>query len=398
MGIVYKCFKLFFINLSMNIIELDKKYIAHTYQRFNIVIERGKGAYVWDEEGKRYIDCVAGVAVNNVGHCNSYVVREIKKQAEKLIHSSNWFYSKQQVIFAELLTKISSLDKVFFCNSGTEAVEAAIKLARKFTKKKEIIGMEGAFHGRTMGALSLTWNKKYREAYSPLLPYVKWVPWNNAEEVERKITEKTAGIIIEPIQIEGGGVRIPSKNYLKELREICDKKRILLIFDEVQTGFGRTGKMFAFEWWGVLPDILCVAKGIAGGFPMGAMIAKEEVMNSFEPGDHGSTFGGNPLACSAGIASVNFILKNKLAESSETIGKYFIEELKKIKSPMIKEIRGMGLLVGVELKEDARKYCELLLKKRVLTTPLRNVIRFVPPLVITHKQINCVVKAIKEIL
>lgn len=378
----------------MDVFGLDAKYVAQTYNRFRIVLARGKGALVWDNAGREYIDCVAGVAVSNVGHCHPKVVKAICEQARKLIATSNWFYNEEQPKLAEKIALITNKERTFFCNSGTEAVEAAIKLARKHTKKHGIIAMENAFHGRTIGSLSLTWNPKYKEQFAPLMEGAKHVKFNDAQALRDAIDEKIGAVIVEPIQGEGG-IHVADAEYIKEVREICDEKSVLLIFDEVQTGFGRTGRMFAFQRFGVEPDILCMGKAIAGGMPMGAVAANDDIMSSFTLGDHGSTFGGNPLACAAANATIDVIVGEKLAEKAEKNGGYLLRSLMKVGL----NARGLGLMVGVELAEPCRKYCEQLIEKGVLTTPTAvNVIRIVPPLVISRRQIKRVVDAFASVM
>lgn len=374
-----------------DIVKLDEKYVMRTYNRLPVVLVRGSGALVWDIEGREYIDCVGGIAVNTVGHCHPYVVEAIKRQAEKLIHVSNLYYNELQPVLAKELSERSGMDKFFFCNSGTEAVEASLKLARKKSGKREIIAARGSFHGRTMGALSVTSTEKYRKPFEPLVPGVKWVDYNDAEAIRRAIDENTAAVILEPVQGEGG-VNVPSKEYLKEVREICDEKGVLLIFDEVQTGFGRTGEWFASQLFGVKPDIMAMAKGMAGGFPMGAVGAIEEVANAFEPGNHASTFGGNPLACAASLATIRAIEDGDLLRKCREDGKYFIERLKEIESDEIKEVRGVGMLIGVEMRGSCSEIVMRMLRSGVLVNCIQErVLRFAPPLVITREQIDEVV-------
>lgn len=378
------------------IIQKYDKYIFQTYTRQPIAIRSAKGALVTDVNGKEYIDCVAGIAVNNVGHCHPFVVDAIKRQAEQLIHVSNLYYTENQALLAQELVTLSGMDRVFYCNSGAEAVEGALKLARKASGKKEFIATEHAFHGRTLGALSVTHKEKYRKPFEPLAPAI-FVPYNDANAIRSAITNDTAGVILEPIQGEGG-VIIPSDGYLKEVREICDEKGTLLILDEVQTGFGRTGKWFAREHAGITPDIMTTAKAMGGGFPMGAMLAKEEVAANFVRGDHASTFGGSALACAAALANIEVIKKEKLVKRSQDMGNYLVNKLKGLKKDYVKEIRGKGLMVGMELSIK----CEDLVAKArdsgvLLNCTSESVLRFVPPLTITEKQIDTVVSVLNEI-
>ncbi len=378
------------------IVQRYEKYIFNTYTRQPIAIKSARGAVVTDVNGKGYIDCVAGIAVNNVGHCHPSVVEAIKRQAEELIHVSNLYYTEQQAVLAEELVELTGMEKVFFCNSGAEAVEGALKLARKASGRKEFIATENAFHGRTMGALSITYKEKYRKPFEPLAPAV-FVPYNDAGAIRAAIHENTAGVILEPIQGEGG-VIVPSDDYLKEVREICDEKGILLILDEVQTGFGRTGKWFAKEHSGVEPDILTTAKAMGGGFPMGAMLACEDIAANFGRGDHASTFGGNALACAAAIANIDVIKKEKLVRRSEELGNYLIQKLESLNKNYVKEIRGKGLMVGMELSIK----CEDIVNRAremgvLLNCTSESVLRFVPPLTITKEQLNKAVSVLDEI-
>lgn len=373
-----------------------EKYIFQTYTRQPIAIKSAKGALVTDVDGKEYIDCVAGIAVNNVGHCHPAVVDAIKRQAEQLIHVSNLYYTENQALLAEELAIISGMERVFYCNSGAEAVEGALKLARKASGKKEFIATEHAFHGRTRGALSVTHKEKYRKPFEPLAPAV-FVPYNDTKAIRSAITENTAGLIIEPIQGEGG-VIIPSDDYLKEVREICDDKNVLLILDEVQTGFGRTGKWFAREHSGITPDIMTTAKAMGGGFPMGALLAREDVAANFVRGDHASTFGGSALACAAALANIDVIKKEKLVKRSYDMGNYLVSKLRQLNKDYILEIRGKGLMVGMELSIKCEDIVAGAREKGVLLNcTSESVLRFVPPLTITKQQLDTVVSVLNEI-
>ena len=367
-----------------------EKYIFQTYTRQPIAIKEAQGAIVTDVNGKEYIDCVAGIAVNNVGHCHPAVVSAIKRQAEQLIHVSNLYYTEQQAVLAEELVNLTGMNRVFFCNSGTEAVEGALKLARKVSGKKKFIAAEHAFHGRTRGALSVTHKEKYRKPFEPLAPAV-FVPYDDADAIRTAIDDDTAGVILEPIQGEGG-VIIPSDDYLKEVREICDETGTLLILDEVQTGFGRTGKWFAGEHSGVRADIMTLAKAMGGGFPMGAMLAREDVAKNFQRGDHASTFGGNALSCAAAIANIDVIKKEGLVKRAGELGTYLMRKLSGLDKDYVKEIRGKGLMVGMELSIK----CEDIVNKArdsgvLLNCTSESVLRFVPPLTITKGQLDTVV-------
>jgi predicted acetylornithine/succinylornithine family transaminase len=384
---------------------LSEQYIANTYARYPILLVRGKGTRVWDLEGEEYLDFVSGLAVCNVGHCHPKVVKAIQDQAEKLIHVSNFYYIEPQIQLASLLCKHSFADKVFFCNSGAEANEGAMKLARKYAKEKiskdrhEIITMERSFHGRTLATLTATGQEKFHKGYEPLMPGFKYVPFNDIRAVKNAMDSKTCALMLEPIQGEGG-VNCPSEGYLKALREICDEKGLLLIFDEVQVGMGRTGKLFAYEHDGVEPDMLTLAKSLAGGVPIGALLIKKGIADSFKPGDHASTFGGNPLATAAGVAALTAILEEGMLENCQKMGDYFLSQLEEIrgKFPFVKEVRGKGLILGMELKIDGSSIVNEMLKKKILINcTMGNVLRFLPPLIVTKEEIDRVVKTLEEV-
>ncbi len=382
------------------IMALDKKYVMQTYGRQPLALEKGNGAVVWDVEGNSYIDCLAGIAVNNIGHAHPKVAEAICNQAKNLIHTSNLYYTQQQVELAKMLVEISPHDLAFFCNSGAEAVEGSIKLARKYTGKGEIIVMENSFHGRTMTALSATGQKKYQKGFEPLSPGFIHVPYGDLDAVENSITDKTAAVLVEAIQGEGGIV-LPPEGYLKELKKLCQKKSILLIFDEVQTGFGRTGEMFASQTFNVIPDITALAKAIAGGFPMGAILASQDVGGAFQPGDHAATFGGGPLACAAAEASINVILDEDLISKSCENGGYLRSKLNDLKDKygMVKEVRGSGLMLGMVLDIGCANMVNDMRERGVLIScTADNVLRFVPPLVIEKEQIDTVISALDDVL
>ena len=383
------------------IIEIEERIMAQTFAKRNLTLVRGKGALVWDIEDNEYIDCTGSYGVAIVGHCHPKVVNAVKNQVEKLIACHASFYNDSRSELLEKLISIApkAMERVFLSSSGAESVECALKLARKFTGKTEIIAMMGAFHGKTMGALSATWKQKYRGPFMPLVPGFKHVP-PNLEKVAAAISDKTAAIIIEPIRGEGG-VLLPPNDFLPALREICDEKNILLIFDEVQTGFGRTGKVFACEHWNVIPDIMCLAKSIAGGLPMGATFAKEEVMNSFQRGEHSSTFSGNPLICAAASASIDVLIEEKLPERAANLGEYLKNKLTNLaeKHKVIREVRGLGLMIGMETRFDVYNILIGCMEKGVLVLDAgRNVVRFLPPLVIDQKQIDKVVNVLDEVM
>lgn len=387
---------------EQEIISIEEKLMANVYAKRPIVITKGKGALVWDVNGKEYIDCSGSYGVCIVGHSHPKVVDAVKRQAETLISCHGSFYNDTRAKLLQRINQIApkGLEKVFLSNSGAEAVECAIKLARKFSGKPEIIAFMGAFHGKTLGALSATWDKKYREPFKPLIPEVKHVPPDSIGKVKEAITPKTAAILVEPIRGEGG-IRFPPDGFLQELREICDDEDIVLIFDEVQTGFGRTGKIFACEHWGVVPDILCLAKSVAGGLPMGVTLAKKDIMASFKVGEHTSTFGGNPLACAAACAAIEVLMEEKLYEKAEAMGKYFKGRLEELQSrhSIIREVRGLGLMIGVELRFDVLNIIIKSLNRGVLIIDAgRNVLRFLPPLVISAEQIDHVVAVLDAVI
>ncbi|UGV40755.1 acetylornithine transaminase [Methanococcoides orientis] len=378
-----------------SIVEQDEKYVMQTYTRQPIALESGKGSVVRDINGNEFIDCVAGIAVNNVGHCHPRVVEAISKQAEKLIHVSNIYYTDVQAQLAEELINITNMGRAFFCNSGTEAVEAAMKLARVTTGKTEFIAAEHSFHGRTMGSLTVTHKSIYRTPFEPLIQGEKFVAYNDAQAIRDEITKDTAAVIVEPIQGEGG-INVPSDEYLKEVREICDENDMVLIFDEVQTGFGRTGKWFCKDHSKVVPDIMTMAKAIGGGFPMGAIVARDGI--SFGKSQHAATFGGGPLACAASLASIGVIRDEGLVDRSAQMGKYFMDKLNSLELDNIVEVRGRGLMIGVEINKPCADIVDLARENGVLLNcTSEKVIRIAPPLVITKEQIDTVVDVLAQI-
>jgi acetylornithine/LysW-gamma-L-lysine aminotransferase len=384
------------------IINIEEKIMAQTFAKRDRVITRGKGALVWDINGNEYIDCTSSYGVAVVGHCHPRVVEAIQKQAEKLIACHASFSNDARSEMLEKLIRIApkELCRVFLSNSGAESVECALKLARKYSGKPEIIAMMGAFHGKTMGALSATWKKKYRYPFLPLVPGFKHVPPNNLEKIKSAISDKTAAVLLEPVRGESG-VLLPSDDFLPGLREICDEKGVLLIFDEVQTGFGRTGKVFACEHWNVVPDIMCLAKSVAGGLPMGATFAKEEVMAAFQRGEHSSTFSGNPLVCAAASAAIDVLVEEQLPERAATLGGYFKGKLNDLaeKYKIVREVRGLGLMIGIEMRFDVYNILLDCMERGVLVLDAgRNVVRFLPPLVIEKMQIDKAVEVLESAL
>ncbi len=377
--------------------ELEQTYELAVYPRRDIVVVRGRGARLFDENGREYIDCAANVGVSNIGHGNEAVARAVHDQYLTLGNCYSMFYNPVRARLAEKLASLApgNLNKVFFCNSGAEATEAALKFARSSTGRPEIIAAMRGFHGKTMGALAATWGPEYQKPFAPMLPGLKHVPYNNLTKLEAAVGDKTAAILLEVVQGEGG-VRIGDKTYFQKVRQICDANGVLLIIDEVQTGFGRTGTMFACEQF-VVPDMLCLAKSLAGGIPMGAVLCNDRIKVPVK--SHTSTFGGNPTACAAALASVAVIEKEGLVEKSKTLGQYFLKELGDLKSGKIREVRGLGLMLGIELKEKAGPYVQKLMEKGVIVLLAgATVIRLLPPLVITKEEIDTVVQALKETL
>lgn len=378
--------------------EIQQKYELEVYSTYDVVFVKGKDAKLWDDKGNKYIDLASGISVANVGHCNQQVVDAISNQAAKLISCSNNFYNDAKAKFLQRLIEISpsNLTRAFLTNSGSEAIEGAIKFARYNTKKKKFIAATESFHGRTLGALSATYKKEYRDNFEPLVPGFSFVTFNNFEELKTAVDDDTAGVILELVQGEGG-INIGSKEYFQQVRNLCNEKNILLIIDEIQTGFARTGKLFAIEHFDIEADIITVAKSIAGGFPMGAILCSDKI--KIDKGKHGSTFGGNPLACAAGLASINFIVNEKLWESAYAKGNYFKNAMLKNSLSKVKEIRQIGLMIGIELNEKPQPIIAELLKKGLVTLSAgKNVLRLLPPLVITYDEIDESVKILAETL
>jgi len=393
--------------MEKRIISDSKNYLMDTYNRAPVVLIKGRGMKVWNSEGKEFLDFVGGIAVNCLGHCHPRVVIAIQKQAQRLLHVSNLYHIEPQARLARLLIENSFADKVFFCNSGAEAVEAAIKLARKYAREHispqryEIITAYNSFHGRTFGALSATGQERFKNGFEPLLPGFKHVPFNDIMALKGAISRETAAVMLEPIQGEGG-VRVPSEDYLKEVRLICDDEGILLILDEVQTGMGRTGRLFAYEYFDVEPDIVCLAKGLGGGVAIGAILAKGRVSDSFQPGSHASTFGGNPLACAAAFATVETLLEdNFILDNCKRMGRYLMSGLQRLKDDfpsVITEIRGVGLLIGMEIAHDGRIIVERCMERGVLINCTGgNILRFTPPLIVTEKEIDHLVAVLEDV-
>ena len=384
----------------------DARDYLPVFARYKIVLDHGDGVYVYDTHGKKYIDFLGGIAVNVLGHNHPKLVKAVADQAGKMIHCSNLYYTQVQADAAEKLTKLSGLDKVFFGNSGAEANEGAIKLARKYAHsivedKNQIITAEHSFHGRTIATLTATGQPKYQAGFGPLPEGFDYVPYNDIAALEQIMSDKTAAVMLEPIQGEGG-VHVPDAAYLTKVRELCNKHNALLIFDEIQTGIGRSGKFFTYDKFGVKPDIVTLAKGLAGGVPIGAFIASDKVASVFHAGDHGSTFGGNPLACAAANVVLDVVGNDNFLSNVEAMGEYMKSRLEKIQAQypdLVKEVRGMGLILGMELTQPGRDIVNACLAKgAIINCTAGNVLRFVPPLIVNKGHIDEVCDILAEVL
>ncbi|MBS0183681.1 MAG: acetylornithine transaminase [Nitrospira sp.] len=391
---------------SQNLRDDADKYLMQTYSRQPITIVRGRGTKVYDLEGREYIDFVGGIAVNVLGHGHPDLVQAIQRQAMHLIHTSNLYYTEPQVNLAKMLVDYSFADRVFFCNSGAEANEAAIKLARRYGHERhgpdrfEVITMKNSFHGRTLATLTATGQEKVQKGFEPLMPGFAYAPFNDFGAIESMVNAKTAAIMLEPIQGEGG-VYVADRNYLRNLRDLCTQQDILLIFDEIQTGMGRTGTLFAHEQLDVKPDIMTLAKGLGGGVPIGACLAKESVAAAFTPGSHASTFGGNPLACAAGLAVCRTLLEGKVLDQARRMGEYLAKGLADCKDRhrIVKDVRGLGLLQGMELEADSRAVvADALVRGVLINATGERVLRFVPPLITTQEDIDKLLDVLSAIL
>ena len=391
---------------KMKVFEQDHKYFMPVFSRYPLVLSHGQGPYVFDTDGKKYLDFLAGIAVNILGHAHPALVKAVCEQAGKLIHCSNLYYTEPQVLLIEKIAKLSNLDKVFIANSGAEANEGAMKLARKYGKmqgddKVEIVTAEHSFHGRTLATLTATGQPKYQEGYEPLPGGFRYVPFNDKKALAEAVSARTCAVMIEPVQGEGG-IHVPIDGYLQYAREICDKYGALLIFDEIQSGMGRTGSFLACQGYGVKPDIITLAKGLAGGVPIGAFLATEKAAAAFAPGDHGSTFGGNPLACAAALAVLDAIEQEGLMENAAAVGEYLIGKMKVLQQKypaLIKEVRGKGLMVGAELTRPGREVVDLCMEQgAIINCTAGNVLRFVPPLNATRGQVDEVVTIVDAVL
>ncbi|WP_299292497.1 aspartate aminotransferase family protein [Nitrosopumilus sp.] len=380
----------------------EDQHMGNLYQRFPVTIEKGKGAHVWDVDGKEYIDCMGGYGVALVGHQNQRVNDAIKQQVDKIITVHSSLYNKTREEFLQTLIGLApeKLTQVHLNNSGAEAIEAAIKFARKFTGKKGMVAMKGSYHGKSFGALSLTFNPKYKKAFQPLVEKVSFATFGDIESLRDVVDDDTAFVILEPIQGESG-INVAPEGFLQDVRKLCDEKGILLIFDEIQAGLGRTGRLWAHDHWDTAPDILCLAKGIAGGVPMGATLVRPDILASISKGEHSSTFGGNPISCAAGTAALKALTEDGLIENSEKMGKIFREGLEKLKEKhtMIREIRGKGLMIGIEMKFEVRDILMGLIREGVLMLYSgRNILRILPPLVISEEDITKVLHSLDTIL
>ena len=378
------------------LIALGDKYMMGTYRRFPIVLAKGQGTRVWDCDGKEYLDFVAGIAVCSLGHSHPAVVEAVKRQCETLMHVSNLYYIEEQIRYAAMLAKKTFPGRFFFCNSGAEANEGAIKLARKYgndrsgSRKNEIVTMKSSFHGRTLATITATGQEKFQKGFEPLPEGFRYVPFDDLAALREAVTERTCAVMLEPIQAEGG-VRVPDETYLAAVRELCDERGALMILDEVQTGMGRTGRLFAYEHSGVTPDIMTLAKAIGNGFPLGAVVARENVAAAFEPGTHASTFGGNPLAMAAAQATLTTLTDGGVLRNAGEMGRYFVERLTDLqkKHPAIRDVRGKGLLIGVEMDKEVAGIIKRCMEKGLLAASAGpSVLRFVPPLIVTKKDID----------
>jgi len=370
----------------------EDDFMGNLYQRFPVTIERGLGSHVWDVNGKEYIDCMGGYGVALVGHCNNRVVSAVEAQLKKIITVHSSYYNKTREEFLQNLINVApkGLTQVHLNNSGTEAIEAAIKFARKFTGKKGMVAMTGSYHGKSLGALSITFSQKYRKSFAPLVEKASFSTFGDIDALRSSVDSDTGFIIIEPIQGESG-IHVPPDGFLQDVRKLCDEKGILLIFDEIQTGLGRTGEMWACQHWDTVPDIMCLAKGIAGGLPMGATLVKPEILACVSKGEHSSTFGGNPLSCSAGIATLQALTQDGLIENAAKMGKMLHDGLDKLKEKhsIIRQVRGKGLMIGVEMKFDVKQILfDGISSGLLLLYSGRNILRFLPPLVISEEDIS----------
>jgi len=392
---------------NKEVVALTDCYVMQTYARYPIALVRGEGCRLWDADGKVYLDFVAGLAVCNLGHCHPRVVEAIRAQAGRLLHVSNLYHIPSQSLLARKIVELSFGDRVFFCNSGAEANEGAIKLARRYERfvrkgdRFEILTMWNSFHGRTLGALSATGQEKLQKGFEPLVPGFRYVPFNDPEALEKAVDGRTCAILMEPIQGEGGVV-LPSENYLRFVRKLCDERGLLLLFDEVQVGMGRTGTLFAYEQYGVEPDVMTLAKGLAGGVPIGALVTTQEAAKGFVPGTHAATFGGNPLATAAGLAALDAILEEGILENCRQAGAYLRKGLDEVAGrhpDLIQEVRGRGLILGLELKVSGAPFVKACMESGLLINcTAERVLRFLPPLVVKREEIDEMLSILERVL
>jgi acetylornithine/LysW-gamma-L-lysine aminotransferase len=380
----------------------EDRYLAPLYQRFPVNIAKGKGTRVWDTAGKEYIDSMGGYGVALVGHCNDRVVNALKMQAEILITAHMSTYNDTRLRFMQKITSVAppDLNKIFFANSGAESVEAALKFARKYSGRHGVIAMNGGYHGKTFGALSVTYSEKYRKSFMPLLDGVKFVPYSDPSMLEEAVDDTIGSVIVEPIQGETG-IIVPPDDLLPKIREICNRHNLVLVFDEIQSGLGRTGKMWAAQNWNTTPDIMCLAKGIAGGIPMGLVLARQEIMDAMKLGEHSSTFGGSPIACAAGTATIEALIDDKLIDNAAKMGMYFKERLNRLqeKHKIVRQVRGLGMMLGVELRFDVKDILfDGIRHGLLLLYSGRNILRLLPPLVMDETTVSRVVDIMDTIL
>ena len=386
-------------------VESEESFVGDLYQRFPVSISKGKGCKVWDVNDREYLDCMGGYGVALVGHCNDRVIQAITSQAQDLITCHMSVYSVVRLNFLKKFSKIApkNLQKTFFTNSGTESVEAALKFSRKYTGKPGVLALNGGYHGKTFGALSVTYNEKYRKSFLPLLENMQFIPYsesNTISEIVTKTNNKIGAVIVEPIQGETG-IIMPPSNFLKDIRNICNENNLVLIFDEIQSGLGRTGKMWAGQHWEVEPDIMCLAKGIAGGIPMGLTVMRSEILDCLKVGEHSSTFAGNPLACAAGSATIDSLTEDKLVSNSEKMGRIFKSGLLEIKEKykIVREVRGLGMMLGIEMRFDVKDILLDGIKNGILLLYSgRNILRLLPPIVMKGEEVNKSLELIDKLI
>lgn len=389
----------------MHSVESEESFVGDLYQRFPVTISKGKGCKVWDTNGKEYLDCMGGYGVALVGHCNDRVIQAITSQVQELITCHMSVYNNTRLNFLDKFSKIApnNLKKIFFTNSGTEAVEAALKFSRKYTGKPGVLALNGGYHGKTFGSLSVTYNEKYRKSFLPLLDHMQFIPYSESNTISDIVTntnDKIGTVIVEPIQGETG-IIMPPSDFLRDIRNICNENNLVLIFDEIQSGLGRTGKMWAGQHWNVEPDMMCLAKGIAGGVPMGLTVMRSEILDCLKVGEHSSTFAGNPLACVAGSATIDSLTEDKLVSNSETMGRIFKSGLLEIKEKykIVREVRGLGMMLGVEMRFDVKDILLDGIKNGIMMLYSgRNILRLLPPIVMKEEEVNKSLELINKVI